>query len=360
MRIIPLVLAAAAVVVVVAPPTVGSADGDGSVEPGQSPLLARCGQLQFVPNLGQWAGGSSAVRFVALGDTAAWLHDDGYTLRFERWTKEEQDNPVRQCSGAVVRSRFVGAATQGFVTGREFATRHHFLKGAQEDHVGSVPSFETVTMMQVHPGIDVLFRPLPSDRDGEAAKGPFEYDLLLAPGADLSRFEVECDGVERLRIDDAGRLVAAVITPQGKHELIQETPIAWQNTASGRQSIHVSFRLIGTTRYGFVAEQLDPNFETVVDPGVVWGTHLGGGLTDRIHDMQWQPGAGVWVGGWTGSTDFPATVGAFQTVGGADAMVARLADDGLTPTTSATGIYVVFIQTFKVCFVSLVSLSSSP
>ena len=44
-----------------------------------------------------------------------------------------------------------------------------------------------------------------------------------------------------------------------------------------------------------------------MDPGVVWGTHLGGGLTDRIHDMQWQPGSGVWVGGWTGSMDFPVT-----------------------------------------------------
>ncbi len=328
MRFISLVLAAAAVTVVVALSKVGSADSAHAVGLKSSQPLARSGQLQFVPNLGQWAGDSSAVRFVALGDTAAWLHDDGYTLRFERWSKEEKHNPVRKCSGAVVRSRFVGAATTCFTTGSEFATRHHFLKGPAEQHVCNVPSFETVTMMQVQPGIDVLFRPLPNEVNGEATKGPFEYDLLLAPGADLASFEVECDGVESLRIDDLGRLVAAVRTPEGERKLVQQAPIAWQVTAAGKQPIHVSFRLLGTMRYGFVAEQLDPTLQTVVDPGVVWGTHLGGGLTDRIHDMQWQPGSGVWVAGWTGSTDFPTTVGAYQTVGAADGMVAKLADDG--------------------------------
>lgn len=325
MRLISLVFAASAIAVVLAPSMVGSADRVRCVDPQP---LARSGQLQFVPNFGQWAGDSSSVRFVALGDTAAWLHDDGYTLRFERWSKEEKDTPVRRCSGAVVRSRFVGAATKGFTTGSEFATRHHFLKGAPDQHVRNVPAFETVTMMQVQAGIDVMFRPLPPALEDDAAKGPFEYDLLLAPGADLASFEVECDGIESLRIDDGGRLVAGVQTPEGERELVQQAPIAWQTTVAGTQPIHVSFRLLGTTRYGFVAEQLDPTLPTVVDPGVVWGTHLGGGLTDRIHDVQWQPGSGVWVGGWTGSTDFPTTVGAYQTVGAADGMVARLADDG--------------------------------
>ena len=322
------VLAVAAGVAVLTLVPTGSAPWDGSVERERLPQLARSGQLQFVPNQGQWPEAAGAVRYVALGDTAAWLHDDGYTLRFERWSAEERGNPIRRCMGAVVRSRFLGARTSGFVVGREFATRHHFLKGAVDQHVADVPSYETVTMTEVHPGIDVMFRPLPLDASGEAAKGPFEYDLLLEPGADLACFEVECDGVESLRIDDRGRLVAAVITPAGAHELVQQTPIAWQKTATGRRPVEVAFRLLGTTRYGFVAEHLDPELETVVDPGVVWGTHLGGGLTDRIHDMQWQPGSGVWVGGWTGSMDFPVTVGAFQTIGAADAMVARLADDG--------------------------------
>ncbi|MGK0202227.1 MAG: hypothetical protein ACI9S9_001293 [Planctomycetota bacterium] len=287
--------------------------------------LAGVNQLQFVPNRGQWASASSddLVRFAVLGDTTGWLTDDGYTLRLERWSPENLHEPQRRCSGAIVRTRFVNAQTTGFVTGGEFATRHNFLNG---DHqTCDVPSFDSVTMRRVLPGIDVLFRALPGNAN---VAGPFEYDLLLAPFAELSSFAAECEGVEHLRIDAEGRLVALIKTPEGDRELLQQAPIAWQVTDRGKQAIEVSFRLLGAKRYGFVATALDATLATVVDPGVVWGTFLGGGSTDRIHDTKYVPGAGVWVGGWTGSTDFPSTVGAFQSTGVADGFVAKLRDDG--------------------------------
>lgn len=297
-----------------------------SSEPRSELPLAAIKQLQFVPNHGQWSAPSDSsdqVRYAVLGDTTGWLHDDGYSLRLERWSQENLHEPQRSCSGAIVRTRFVGATTTGFATGSEFATRHNFLHGAHR--VCDVPSFDSVTMQRVLPGLDVHFRALPGDA---LVAGPFEYDLLLAPGAELSSFAAECEGVEHLRIDAEGRLVAAIKTPQGERELLQQAPIAWQITATGKQAIEVSFRLLGTTRYGFVAENLDASLATVVDPGVIWGTFLGGGATDRIHDTKYLPGAGVWVGGWTGSTDFPATVGAFQSTGVADGFVAKLSDDG--------------------------------
>ena len=314
--------------------------------------LAGVNQLQFVPNRGQWPAASATdasntdirnqVRYAVLGDTAGWLHDDGYTLRFERWSQAIEHEPRRSCSGAVVRTRFVGAATTGFVPDGEFATRHNFMNG--DRRVAGVPSFASVTMQRVLPGIDVRFRALPaaaSDSSGSTADaaataaGPFEYDLLLAPGADLASFAAECEGVEHLRIDAEGQLVAVIKTPEGTRELLQQAPVAWQVTetgkrvtGAGKQAIEVAFRLLGTRRYGFVAKDLDPSLATVVDPGVVWGTFLGGGATDRIHDTKWLPGSGVWVGGWTGSADFPATVGAFQSTGVADGFVAKLSGDG--------------------------------
>lgn len=288
-------------------------------------------QLQFVPNRGQWASGprqpeqdtGSEVRFAVLGGTSGWLHDDGFTVRLERWSQEDPKAPQRRCVGAVVRTRFVAAATHGFATGEEFATRHNFLGGQQS--VCDVPSYDSVTMQGVQPGIDVRFRALPG---GEAVGAAFEYDLLLAPHADLSTFEAVCEGVDSLRIDEQGRLVAAVTSPASAHELVQQAPVAWQVDGEQRRKVDVSFRLLGTNRYGFVVENLDASLATVVDPGVLWGTFLGGGATDRIHDTKYVPGSGVWVGGWTGSSDFPTTTGAFQSTGVADAFVARLSDDG--------------------------------
>lgn len=285
---------------------------------------------QFVPNLGQW---HRDARYAVFGDTVGWLHDDGFSLRLERWAAGDDVTAHpggRRCAGAVVRTRFEGASAERFAVGAPLAARRHFFVGDDASRWRSdVPAFAAVTMQRVLPGIDVRFRPLPADA-AAPARGPFEYDLLLAPGADLARFVAQCEGVESLRVDADGSLRARVPTPDGVQELVQHAPVAWQETATGPRPLQVAFRLLGTTRYGFAAADLDPTLPAVVDPGVIWGTFLGGGATERINGMRWQPGSGVWVAGWTGSTDFPATVGAFQTTGAADGFVAKLDDTGNT------------------------------
>ncbi|MBL9078135.1 MAG: hypothetical protein JNL08_11560 [Planctomycetes bacterium] len=284
------------------------------------PVAAALSQLRFVPNHGQW---HPEVRFAALGDTAGWLHDDGFSLRFERWC-EPAGAGHRAHAGNVVRTRFLGAAVPTFVPGRDLAVRNHFCLGRDAAQWRTdVPSHANVRMVGVLPGIDVEFRPLP-----EGQRGAFEYDLVLAPGADLDRFVAECEGVEALSIDADGRLCAQIETPSGPAELVQQAPIAWQVTEHGRVPRTVGFRLLGTRRYGFVGTDLDPALPTVVDPGIVWGTWLGGGASDSISDLEWRPGVGVWVAGWAGSTDFPVTTGAYDTVGGVDAFVAQLAPNG--------------------------------
>lgn len=285
-------------------------------------------QVQFVPNLGQW---DDAVRFCVLGDTIGWLHDDGFTLRLERWTGPSADEPTgsrtRTQTGCVVRTRFLASRPPTFATGVELPTRRHFFRGDDRTRWRTdVPCFDRATMRGVQPGIDVVFRSLPDGR-----RGAFEYDLVLAPDADLSRFAARCEGVEELRIDAVGRLCARVATGDGAwEELVQEAPLAWQDTPSGRRPLRVAFRLLDSTTYGFVAPDRDPAWPAVVDPGVVWGTFLGGGLTDSINALRWRDGVGVWVAGWASSTDFPTTSGAYRTTGGADAFVARLDDAGAT------------------------------
>ncbi len=287
---------------------------------------AAVGAVRFVPNRGQW---HDDVRYAAIGDTAGWLHDDGFTLRFERWSAPTETSPTahptaREQSGCVVRTRIVDACRPTFVPGRELPSRQNFFLGNDPSRwCTDVPSFATVALKGLLPGIDLVFRPLP---DGH--RGPFEYDLVLAPGADLSRFVAVCDGIDALRIDRDGRLCASITTPDGSTELVQQAPVSWQDTPSGRRPLRVAFRLLGTRSYGFVAADLDPSLPATVDPGVLWGTYLGGGASDSVNDMQWQPGAGIWVAGWAGSTDFPTTTGAYRTTGASDAFLARLQEDG--------------------------------
>lgn len=307
-------------------PTASVPRSTGADDAKAASATATVNALRFVPNLGQW---NDAVRFAALGDTAGWLHDDGFTLRFERWASPADPDAAREPrvrgqSGCVVRTHIVDAARPTFVAGRELPGRHNFFLGNDPSRWRSdVPGHESVAMRGVLPGIDLVFRPLPEGR-----RGPFEYDLVLAPGADLSRFVAICDGIDALRVDGEGRLCADISTPTGDTVLVQDAPIAWQDTPSGRTPLRVAFRLLGTRSYGFVAEGLDPSCPATVDPGVLWGTYLGGGATDSINDMHWKPGTGIWLAGWAGSTDFPTVVGSYDTIGANDAFVARLQEDG--------------------------------
>lgn len=284
------------------------------------------GQLRFVPNLGQW---NREVRYATLGSAAAWVCDDGFTLRLSQRATSAHDDVSRksaELTGGVVRTRFVDAAVPRFATGEPLAGLHNFLIGA--DPAGwrtDVQAYASLRMDGVYPGIDVQLRSLP-----EGQRGALEYDLLLAPGADLARFAARCEGAERLAIDDQGRLCISVPTPHGAVTLTQEAPVAWQAGPEGPRRLAVHFRLLGDLTYGFVADDLDPALGATIDPGIVWATYLGGGAQDSVNSMAWDPGVGIWVGGWAGSTDFPTTAGAFRTTGGQDGFVARLNDSGTT------------------------------
>lgn len=311
-------------------PAASGVDDQGALATAVTPAGAAStiSSVRFVPNLGQW---SPEVRYAALGDTTGWLHDDGFTLRYERWAPRAAPATIgvmpegpRQASGCVVRTRFLGSDEPALSPGPELGPLHNFFLGNDPQRWRSgVPGHQHVRLCGVWPGIDVVFRPLPGGR-----RGPFEYDLVLAPGADLARFAAVCEGVDTLRIDDEGRLCARIATPDGETELLQEAPIAWQDTEAGAVPCRVAFRLLGPRTYGFVSADLDPRWSATVDPGIIWGTFLGGGASDSISDMQWRPGSGVWVAGWAGSTDFPTTPGAYRTTGGSDAFAARMNDSG--------------------------------
>lgn len=300
----------------------------------QHAARAAAAAQRFVPNHGQWP---AEVAFAVLGDSPAWLHGDGHTVQLVRhaarptggFAVEQAIAPALPvATGCVIRTRVLGAnaavAAASFQPGARLPGQHHFLRGKDAAAwVGEVPAFAEVRQQGVLPGIDLLYRPLP-----DQARGPFEYDLLLAPGADLQQFVAEVDGIEALAIDAAGQLVLRADTPDGPVELVQRAPIAWQDTPAGRQALTVRFRLLGERQFGFAAEALDARYAATVDPGVVWSSYLGGGGVDSINDLVWRPGEGLWVAGWAGSTDFPTTTGAYRQTGGRDGFVARLSEDG--------------------------------
>lgn len=192
--------------------------------------------------------------------------------------------------------------------------RVHAYRGTDRARwVEHAPTFDGLRYAGVAPGVDLLFL----ERDGRLA-----YDLVLAPGARAGDLRLRCRGASGLALDEQGHLV--VETSAGP--LVHSVPVAWEECDGARQPVAARFVLRGADGFGFEVERRDETATLVIDPGLTWGSHLGGGLADRATAVGVTAGGLLVVAGTTGSPDFPVTPGAQQedVAGFNDAFVAAI------------------------------------
>lgn len=211
--------------------------------------------------------------------------------------------------------RFVGADGSARAEGCEpQAARAHYLSGASAAR--TVPTYARVRLAGVVPGVDLeLF-----ERDGR-----LEYDLWLAPGASAEDMVLAVDGARACGIDAEGALWAAM---KGR-TLRQLAPVAWQATADGGcEPVACGWQDLGGGCFGFVLGPREPDAALVIDPVLVYGSHVGGSNADGASAILVDEDGAAYVTGWARSVDFPrlgTPVGALR---GKDAVVFKLAPDG--------------------------------
>jgi hypothetical protein len=268
----------------------------------------------FLPNGGQWPEPARFAR--AQGAACAWAVDDGWWLSLH-----ERGGELRR--GVALRMRFEGAGARPPIGEGRLPGRYSFLLGSDPARwARDLAGCERLRWREAWPGIDVLARPGP---------GIFEYDLVLAPGADLARARFSCAGQRSSSLAADGSLLLE--TELGI--LRQPPPIAWQERpredgSLERVPLECSFVRIDEASWGFSAPDLDPTLAAVIDPGLVWSTYLAGGSDQGIEAVGMDALGRVYVAGTTDSFDFPVTPGVFggSWVGVVDAFVTCLEASG--------------------------------
>jgi hypothetical protein len=217
--------------------------------------------LVFVENLGQW---DEPVRFAGLhGGAGAWLLRDAIAIQLVRRESEELDSPV-QCAN--VRLTFEGARPEARLVGRDQTpTLYNFFLGNDPARWRmGVRGYASVLYVGLYPGVDVLVR------EGDSN---LEYDLVLAPGADLSAVTVRVEGAASpLRLDGESALVAETILGAVR----QPRPRAWEETARGPRPVECFYELLGPDRFRFRASRVEEGASLVIDPQLLYSTYLGG------------------------------------------------------------------------------------
>jgi hypothetical protein len=227
---------------------------------------------------------------------------------------------------ATARMEFVGANGMAeIVGGAELPGRINRLKGNDpEAWQTGLAAFGQVRVTGLYPGIDLVYY---------GDQQHLEYDFDLAPGARPEAVAIRFSGMQKVRVNAQGELVVQV----GGRDIIQDQPVAYQTSGSGRRPIQVSYQQVDAQTVAFKVGNYDLARPLVIDPVLSYSTFFGGNRADTARSVAYATNDdSVYIVGQTLSTAISgtlrfATPGAFQTnfQGGGtygDAFVAKFHD----------------------------------
>jgi len=290
--------------------------------------------VPFVKNVGQfdaavkYAADLFAGRFFLTGNELVYSlvkREGKKAVRPDRLRQQVEPEQKVPGKGLAFRECFIdkkGLKIDFKISGKQQATtKVSYFKGNDASKWRSnVPSYQSVSLGEVYPGIEVKLK---------ASGKNVEKIFYVSPQGNVADIKIGVAGVAGFKIDKDGRL----IFKNSLGELAMRAPIAWQEIAGERYEVKTGYRLLGGNVYGFSAPvNYDREYPLVIDPELdtlLASMRLGGTYQDEITSMCLDDSGYVYVCGFTSSSDFPTVPGAFNETkaGMTDAFVAKLSKD---------------------------------
>lgn len=180
------------------------------------------------------------------------------------------------------------------------ASINYFRGSDPSKWITDVRPFRRVRLASVYPGIDLVFH-------GET--GSLEYDFVVAPGADPSQIALAFDAGTRANLARNGDLVVHT----GAGALRQHRPLVYQMFGGKRHLVTGRFVLArNVVRFSLGA--YDRSLPLVIDPVLSYSTLLGGSDYDSGNSVAVDGSGRAYVTGHTYSTDFPIKGGRQSTI----------------------------------------------
>jgi hypothetical protein len=264
--------------------------------------------MSFEENRGQ---APADVRFLTrAGGFTFLVTGDGGRMR---WLSQ---CPARQQSPAAAEPCVPGREDESITmrigaAGKAAASSEYgeaMLPGKVNYLLGSDPSqwrtglatYARVRRSNAYPGIDLVYY-------GNGQR--LEYDFVVRPGSDPSAIAIRFNGQKSLRLADDGSVEIA-----GEHGSMQlRKPVIFQQEQSRRVPVEGAFILAANGEIRLKLGSYDRRKTLVIDPVLSYSTYLAGSAGSAGTGIAVDAAGSAYATGYTTSSDFPTTSGAFET-----------------------------------------------
>jgi hypothetical protein len=200
----------------------------------------------------------------------------------------------RESSVAVVRMNLLGSNpnVQLSADNPQPGKVNYFLGKDPSKWRTNIPLYGQVSYHNIYPGVDLAFH---------GAGQQLEFDYIVKPGANAAPIVLGFQGAEKIQTDDAGNLSLA--TSAGPVQL--HKPVAYQLSGDTRQPVGARFVLRSDNRVAFEIGPYDHSRELVIDPTVTYSTYFGGDFADYGVSVAADASGNSYIAGATDSDSIP-------------------------------------------------------
>ena len=277
--------------------------------------------IPFIPNQGQF---EKEVRFKAtLPSGSFFITEESLVYSFlEREKTDLKSSTVNELEKKKARKAKVFVFKERFLDGRgktlklkpegrkEAITKVSFFKGNEPSKWKSgLPTYNEASLEKIYDGIEVRLK----------ARGKnVEKVFHIQPGANPEEIRIEVEGAKGVKISPEGELVI----DSGFGEIRLTKPIAYQEIEGKRKEVEVAYRKEERGIYGFNVGEYRKDYPLIIDPSILSASTFLGGSSEEGYRPDYDfdsfsvildASGNVYVAGYTFSTDFPTTSGAYDT-----------------------------------------------
>lgn len=273
------------------------------------------GNIEFVENKGQW---DSRVRFK--GDVSAgafFIRNGGFTVMqnnqddlhrvyeyLHKHRPEQTNTSARSTEGIVLRGHaynvdFLGASPDMEILPDKLipSYNNYFIGNDPSKWSGNCKIYQGITLENVYPNVNVRYY---------TDKGTLKYDLIIKPGADISKIALKYEGMDKLEVKNKELVVKTSVG-----DLRESSPYTYQYDKSGKKEISCKY-VIHDNVVRFEIKGYDPTSTLIIDPTLIFCSFAGSQANNWGFTATYGPDGSMFGGGIVFSNGFPVNAGAYQ------------------------------------------------